>query len=105
MEPNTPILSESTITTALEGALPTDVAKLMVKEVAEIMVSGIVLGSIGAVAGSNLLKSQLFGISRHDSSSTLFIAIVSLTGVTMAAVLGPARKALKISPQQALRVD
>lgn len=75
----------------------------------------VILGSVaGILLAYVIVRVLLFYLNRGvpavqqfhvapDASALL--AVVTLTGIAVAAVLAPARKALEISPQQALRVD
>lgn len=67
-------------------------------------IAGIVIGVVVAVGLSQLLRSVLFEVSPTDPLT--FVAIpASLLMVALLACLIPARRATKIDPMRALRVD
>jgi predicted permease len=69
---------------------------------AKLAAAGCVLGLGGAVAGSSLLRSLLFGVSPFDPLVLTFAAIGILTMALAASTL-PAFRAASIDPMQALR--
>lgn len=65
---------------------------------------GIVAGLIGAFAGARYLQSMLFGVEPRDPAT--FIAVAAMFAVvTGAAAYLPARRATRVDPMVALRVD
>ena len=62
------------------------------------------LGVAGALAGSRLLKSFLYGITTYDFVSFLLPTLI-LTFVTAVAAYLPARRAAKLDPLHALRYE
>lgn len=91
------------IRTAL-GAQRRDALLMILKEGFVLITSGLILGTLAAVAVTRLLQSLLFGIRPTDlivfSSVWLLLAIVGL-----AACLVPARRAMHIDPLLALRYE
>ena len=65
---------------------------------------GIVLGVIGAAAGTRYLQSMLFGITALDRWTFLVVAVSFSVVAALAAYL-PARRATKVDPMVALRVE
>jgi putative ABC transport system permease protein len=65
---------------------------------------GIVAGLIGAFAGARYLQSMLFGIEPRDPSTFAAVAI-GFAVVAAAAAYLPARRATRVDPMVALRVD
>jgi len=65
---------------------------------------GIVSGLIGAFAGARYLQSMLFGIEPRDPATFLTVA-AAFAVVAAAAAYLPARRATKVDPMVALRVD
>ncbi len=65
---------------------------------------GIAVGLVGAFAGARYLQSMLFGIEPRDPAT--FIAVAAMFAVvTTAAAYLPARRATRVDPIVALRVD
>ena len=65
---------------------------------------GIMVGLIGAFAGARYLQSMLFGIEPRDPATFLTVA-AAFAVVAAAAAYLPARRATKVDPMVALRVD
>jgi predicted permease len=65
-------------------------------------VLGVVVGISGALAGGDLIRSALFGVSATDAVSFARALVVVLGGVTIA-TLAPAWRAARTSPLSALR--
>ena len=85
------------------GAEPGRIASMVILGAAYVVLPGIGLGIAGALALSGLLRSLLFGIRPHDFLT--FTASVVLAVVSLAAAFGPARRASRLMPLAALRVD
>jgi putative ABC transport system permease protein len=65
---------------------------------------GIGVGLIGAFAGARYLQSMLFGVEPRDPATFLTVA-AAFAVVAAAAAYLPARRATKVDPMIALRVD
>jgi predicted permease len=86
------------------GAAPADVRWLVLKQ-------GLILAAIGSVAGAGLaivlargVEARLFGVTPWDLPSLLFSAGM-LSLVAMVASWTPARRAARVDPVDALRLD
>jgi putative ABC transport system permease protein len=66
--------------------------------------AGLALGLVGTVLAARSLTSLLYGISALDPL-TLGAASIALVAVALAACALPARRAAKIDPLQALRME
>jgi ABC-type antimicrobial peptide transport system permease subunit len=66
--------------------------------------AGLVVGLIGSLALGRLLESLLFGISPTDPAA-LGAVIGGLAAVAMLAAWIPARRASRVDPVVALRID
>lgn len=65
---------------------------------------GVVIGLIGALAGGRALQSLLYGIEPHDPLTMAAVTAI-LVVVVAAATFVPARRASRIPPASALRVE
>jgi predicted permease len=86
------------------GARHTSVIWMMVRETLVLVVAGIALGTVAAIAASRYVSAQLFGVTPGDPLAT-GAAIALLLGVTLAAAYVPARRASRIDPVVALRYE
>jgi ABC-type antimicrobial peptide transport system permease subunit len=86
------------------GASSKDIAGLFVSEAVVMMALGTLIGVPCALAAVTLLRSQLFGIEPHDPG-TLAASIACIIATIVLASVLPIRRALRIAPQQALRVE
>jgi predicted permease len=86
------------------GAERTRVLWLVLREVALLASTGIVIGLAGAFYLTRKVQAQLFGLSPHDPA-TLIGAVVLLLLVALVAGLIPARRATAIDPILALRAE
>ena len=84
------------------GAEPGRLARKVVGEGARLTMVGLIVGAIGAAAGTRLLSALLFGVSAMDPT-TFIVAAALLTGVALIASWVPARRATRIDPAIALR--
>jgi predicted permease len=86
------------------GARPSRIVRLLVASSGTALVSGLALGIVAAFAASGLLRSYLFGVNRADPIA--YVApMVLLTVAAIVATWLPARRATRIDPVIALRVD
>jgi predicted permease len=86
------------------GAERTTVVWLVLREVTLLTLIGIGVGIPGALALSQLVRSQLFGIEPTDSL-TLAVAASALGLVALLAGYVPARRAAGVQPVRALRYE
>jgi predicted permease len=86
------------------GAQPSNVLSLVLRQEMGACLIGIGVGIVGAVLLSSLLQSLLFGVTARDTL-TLAVASLVLLTVTMLACLIPARRATRVDPVTALRLE
>ena len=65
---------------------------------------GVTAGVLAALATASLIRSYLFGIDPHDSS-TIMTACATVAGAALLAAYLPARRAPRVDPTAALRVE
>jgi len=86
------------------GAQRGDVLRLVFKQGLTLIVSGIVIGLVGAFLLSRLMESLLFGISATDPATFIVVSLL-LVVVALLACYIPARRAMKVDPMVALRYE
>lgn len=86
------------------GASPSSALAMVMGSGARLTTIGVVAGLIGAVALSRLMRGLLYEVSPLDPKA-FGIATATLAIVTLAACLGPARRATRIAPMTALREE
>jgi putative ABC transport system permease protein len=86
------------------GAESRDVLKLIVRQGMTLALIGVGLGLPVSLASTRLMESLLFGVSPYDPLPFVGIVLL-LTMFALLACLIPARRATKVDPQAALRVE
>jgi len=84
------------------GAEPRGIVRLVLTEGLVLTLKGIVCGALGALLIARLLRSSLFGVTATDPA-IYFAILVGLTILSLAACYLPARRALRLDPNAALR--
>jgi predicted permease len=86
------------------GARPASVLRWVVGQGLRLAGAGLVIGLAGALGLMHFVSSLLFGVSTHDP--TTFVAVALVLGVVaFLACYVPGRRATKVSPTVALRYD
>ena len=86
------------------GAPPGNVLRAVLREALALALFGIGLGIPCALASSRLIASMLFGLSPHDLPTLATVSLV-LLGVALFAGYLPARRASRIDPMAAVRME
>ncbi len=86
------------------GAQPSTVLSLVLRQEMGACLIGIVAGIIGAMLLSSVLESLLFGVAARDTTTITTASLVLLL-VTAFACFIPARRATRVDPVKALRLD
>ncbi len=84
------------------GASPRQVLQMVVGGGAKLAVIGILIGAAGALVLTQFIRSFLFGVNPSDPLTFTGIALM-LAGVAVLASYVPARRAMKVDPNTALR--
>jgi predicted permease len=86
------------------GARPAQVLSLILRQGMALAVVGLVIGVVGAVALTRVLRAQLFEISPTDPL-TFVVIVLLLAAVAALASWLPARRATRVDPMVALRSE
>lgn len=86
------------------GAQQKQVLELILQKGLILAFTGIMLGLIGAAAGSRFLQGMLFGITPLDPATFVVVSVI-FGLVAMCASYVPARRATKVNPIIALRTE
>jgi putative ABC transport system permease protein len=84
------------------GARAIDVVGAVVRRGAQLVLAGIVIGTVGGLLGARLMEKLLFGVPPGDRLTFVVIAVV-LGGVGLLAAYVPARRATLVDPVAVLR--
>jgi ABC-type antimicrobial peptide transport system permease subunit len=86
------------------GASSTDIRRLILGKALALGGAGIGLGALLSLGTNRLLASQLFATPLIDPLPLAIVAIALLSAATLASWL-PARRAMRITPVEALRAE
>jgi len=86
------------------GAPRSRVVQLVLEEVARMVIAGLILGAVAALASTRLVRSLLYGVSASDPA-TVVVSVATLTVVAIAAGALPAWRAARVDPIAALREE
>jgi predicted permease len=86
------------------GAEPGDVTRMVLGEALRVAMIGVVIGVPAGLAATRSIRAQLFGVGTVDLPS-LGIAIVVLVATAVVASYLPARRAARVGPLEALRLE
>jgi putative ABC transport system permease protein len=86
------------------GAQRWDVLLMVLRQGVTDVLIGVLLGMVGALELTQLLASQLYGV-RHNDPVALAMACVLLLIAGLGASFGPAFRATRLHPTEALRQD
>jgi len=86
------------------GAEPSQLLTMVVGQATKLAAIGVALGVVAALVLAPLLDSQLYGVASIDPITFISVPIALLLIAALAAAV-PARKAMRIDPLAALRID
>jgi len=86
------------------GAEPSRVARMVIVQACALAAVGVAVGIGGAMLAAKWLASTLYGVTPRDTSVYL-LAVLILGAASLAASYGPARRASRADPMDALRAE
>jgi predicted permease len=86
------------------GARPAAVLSMVLREGFVLVLIGVVIGVVSALASSRVIASLLFGVTAQDTVAFVGAAGVMAVAALLATIL-PARRAARIDPMVALRYE
>lgn len=86
------------------GAEPGAVGRLVAREALGLVVAGLSIGLPAGVAATQLIKAQTFGVRSIDPVS-LSVVVGVLIATALIASLGPALRAARVAPIEALKAE
>jgi putative ABC transport system permease protein len=86
------------------GAQRSDVLRLVLGQGARMALTGVAIGIAAALSLTQLMASELFGVTAHDPLTFLGVAAVLML-VAVAACYIPARRATRVNPMISLRYE
>ncbi len=86
------------------GATRASIASLVLRDAGTVIAVGVVVGLVAAWNSTQFVSSLLFGVSNRDAAAFITGPLVIVTVAALASYL-PARRATRVSPLRALRVD
>ena len=84
------------------GAQKFDVLRMVMRDGARMTIIGVILGLIGALALTRLMRTMLYGVRPTDPLTFVSVAAL-LCIIAMLACYVPARRAMRVDPIEALR--
>jgi predicted permease len=86
------------------GAQMSDVTRMILRDAAQLVIAGIVLGVPAAWAGAHVIGSFLFGVGPWNPATTAICCTI-VASVSAFAAFVPARRAARVDPMIALQRD
>jgi predicted permease len=84
------------------GAQKFDVLRMVMRDGARMTLIGVILGFVGALALTRLMRTMLYGVRPTDPLTFISVAAL-LCIIAMVACYVPARRAMRVDPIEALR--
>jgi len=77
---------------------------LVLRQAGVLVIVGVTIGTMVAIASGRFLRGFLYGVAEHDILTLTVVASLMLASGGLAAYF-PARKAASVSPMEALRAE
>jgi predicted permease len=86
------------------GAQSPDVMRLVLRETLWLVMAGVAIGLVAAIAATRLVASLLFGLAASDPLTIGIVVLLMLIAALLACII-PAGRAAKVDPMVALRSE
>ncbi len=86
------------------GAQRGQVLWLVFRRAGVLVIAGVLIGTIAAIASARFVHGFLYGVAEHDILTLMAVALVLLVSGGLAAYL-PAQRAANVNPMEALRAE
>jgi putative ABC transport system permease protein len=86
------------------GATGRDIAGLVLGGVGRLVIAGLAIGLAGAFAATKLIRAMLFKTGAGDPGTMVMVSAM-IAVVALLAAWGPARRAMRVEPTEALRAE
>jgi len=86
------------------GANAPRIVAMIVREFAGVVGAGLAMGAVAAFLLTSVMSSMLFGVSATDPATFVAVPLV-LAIVTVLATYAPMRRATRVDPLSAIRMD
>jgi predicted permease len=86
------------------GAQPVQIVELVTSRIAVAVAAGVVVGLLAAALASRMLEAFLYGVTPTDLPAFASAAVAMLVAALVACIL-PARRALRMDPVSAMRLE
>jgi ABC-type antimicrobial peptide transport system permease subunit len=86
------------------GATRAQIAGMVLRETLQLVLIGFGVGSPAGIAAAQLVKSELYGLKSDDPITLLIVISIMASTAVLAAYL-PARRASRVNPMVALRIE
>ena len=86
------------------GATRTDVLRLMLGHATRLLIVGLAVGTVVALAAARTARTLLFGLEPNDPT-TIVAASGILAAIALVAAYVPAARAARVSPLEGLRAE
>jgi len=86
------------------GARSAEVSRMVVRQGGTVVLIGLAIGLMGALALTRVMEAILFDVSPTDPATYAVVTVV-LLGIGLLATYLPARRAASVDPVEALRAD